>query len=223
MQAPFPYLLLPGRWASRNRVRRRERGDLLRAMLFGAVAVIVSLALFAGAFYLTYTLGDYAEFGDYLIRLGLSWVFLTFLSFLAFSSVVTSLSTFFLSEDLRLLLSAPVAAHRLFYARFARTVGQSAWMVVVFIIPVLAGVGLARCAPAAFYASALLTVVPFVLIPVSVGAATTLLLVNVFPARRARDLLMLMGLAFAASLVLLLRFIRPERLLRVESMPEVTD
>ena len=42
-------------------------------------------------------------------------------------------------------------------------------------------------------------------------------------AKRARDILMLMGLVFAMSIVLLLRFIQPERLLRVESMPEVTD
>ena len=42
------------------------------------------------------------------MRLGLSWLFLTFLSFLAFSSIVTSLSTFFLSEDLRLLMGAPI-------------------------------------------------------------------------------------------------------------------
>lgn len=34
---------------------------------------------------------------------------------------------------------------------------------------------------------------------------------------------MLMGLVFAMSIVLLLRFLQPERLLRVESMPEVTD
>jgi ABC-2 type transport system permease protein len=47
--------------------------------------------------------------------------------------------------------------------------------------------------------------------------------VNVFPAKRARDILMLMGLLFATSLVILLRVIRPERLLRVESMPVVTD
>ena len=60
-------------------------------------------------------------------------------------------------------------------------------------------------------------------IPVALGSAVTLLLVNVFPARRARDILMLMGLVFAMSIVLLLRFLQPERLLRVESMPEVTD
>jgi ABC-2 type transport system permease protein len=73
-----------------------------------------------------------------------------------------------------------------------------------------------------FVGTALLIVVPFVVIPIAIGSAVTLMLVNVFPARRARDILMLMGLVFAISLVLLLRFIQPERLLRVESMPEVT-
>jgi ABC-2 type transport system permease protein len=48
-------------------------------------------------------------------------------------------------------------------------------------------------------------------------------LVNTFPAKRARDILMLMGLLFAASLVIVLRFIRPEQLLKVESLPDLTD
>ena len=90
------------------------------AMLFGGVGLaVVRARCSSGAFWLTRQLADYAELGDYLLRLGLSWLFLTFLSFLAFSGVVTALSTFFLSDDLRLLLAAPVAARRLFHARFA--------------------------------------------------------------------------------------------------------
>lgn len=220
---PFPFLLLPALWASRNRARRREKGDGVRAVLFGAVGLAVMGALFYGAFWVTWQASQYSELGDYLIRIGLSWLFLTFLSFLAFSGVVASLSTFFLSDDLRLILAAPIASRRLFLARFARTVAQSGWMVVVFLLPVLAGIGVAKCAPWSFIATATLTVVPFVIIPVALGSAVTLLLVNVFPARRARDILMLMGLVFAMSLVVLLRFLQPERLLRVESMPEVTD
>jgi len=218
----FPYLLLPFVWSSRNRARRRRRGDLLRTALFSAVALLVCAALFAGSFWLTTELAQYEELGDYLLRLGLSWLFLTFLSFLAFSGVVTALSTFFLSEDLRLLLPAPIAASRLFYARFVRTVGHASWMVVVFLAPVLAGIGLGRCAPATFYVAAAFTLVPFAVIPVALGSGVTLLLVNVFPARRARDILMLMGLLFAASLVLLVRFVQPERLMRVESLPDLT-
>jgi ABC-2 type transport system permease protein len=223
MGQPFPYLLLPSFWASRNRARRRERGDLLRGLAFGGVGVVVAAAIFGGSFWLAWQLADYAELGDYLLRMGLSWLFLTFLSFLAFSGVVTALSTFFLSDDLRLLLAAPVAPRRLFHARFVRTLGQASWMVVIFLVPLLLGLGIARCAPPSFYVTALLTVVPFAVIPVALGTAVTLLLVNIFPARRARDILMLMGLFFAASIVMLLRYIQPERLLRVESLPDITD
>jgi ABC-2 type transport system permease protein len=179
--------------------------------------------LFEGSFWLTGHLADYAELGDFLLRMGLSWLFLTFLSFLAFSGVVTALSTFFLADDLRLLLVAPIATRRLFHARFLRTVVQSSWMVVIFMVPVLVGIGRAKCAGVMFYVTALLTIVPFSVIPVAAGTAATLMLVNTFPAKRARDILMLMGLLFAASLVIVLRFIRPEQLMKVESLPDLTD
>ena len=173
MSQPFLYLLLPSIWASRNRARRRQPGDLLRALLFGAVALAVLASVLWGSFWLTWQLSTYAELGDYLLRLGLSWLFLAFLSFLAFSGVVTALSTFFLSEDLKLLMATPVESHRLLHARFARTLGQASWMVVAFLVPVLAGVGLARCAGPQFYVTAVLTVVPFAIIPVAIGTAAT--------------------------------------------------
>jgi ABC-2 type transport system permease protein len=220
--APFTFLLAPALWSSRNRARRRQRGDLTRSLIFGGIGLGVAGVLFAGSFWLTWQLTSYAELGDYLLRLGLSWLFLTFLSFLAFSGVVTSLSTFFLSEDMRLLLVAPVASRRLFHARMLRTVFQASWMVVIFIVPVLAGIGAAKCAGPGYYLTALATVAPFAVIPVALGAAVTLLLVNVFPARRARDVLMLMGLLFAGALVVLLRFVKPERLLKVESLPDIS-
>src|SRR5688500_5666405 len=127
---PFPFLLLPTFWASRNRARRREKGDLLRGLLFGGVGLGVMGALFAGAFWLTWQAAQYAELGDYLIRIGLSWLFLTFLSFLAFSGIVAALSTFFLADDLRLVLAAPVAARRPSLARFAPTVSPAGRTVV---------------------------------------------------------------------------------------------
>jgi ABC-2 type transport system permease protein len=216
------WLLLPSVWALRNRARRRERGDAARFAVFAAIGAVVFAAIFAITFWLTWQLLDYEELGEYLVRLGLSWLFLTFLSFLAFSALVTSLSTFFLSEDLRLLLAAPVSPDPLFHSRFLRTLGQSSWMVVTFLAPVLLALGLVRCAGPGYWIAIPLTLLPFVVIPATAGAGATLFLVNVFPARRARDILMLMGLLFAVGLVLLLRFLRPERLLSVDSLPDVT-
>ena len=120
-------------------------------------------------------------------------------------------------------MTTPVAARRLFFARFARTFAAASWMVVVFMVPVLIGVGVGRHAPAAFYIASLTTIAPFAVIPVALGSACTLAVVNIFPARRARDLLMLMGLLFAVAIVLLLRFIQPERLMHVESLPDIAD
>src|SRR5262245_35910795 len=108
MTRGFPYLLLPAVWSARSRVRRRTREDAARAWAFGGLGLLVSVSIFGMVFWLTWQLLGYEELGDYLLRLGLSWLFMTFLSFLAFSSVVTALSTFFLSDDLRLLLAAPI-------------------------------------------------------------------------------------------------------------------
>src|SRR3954454_4969972 len=113
MSQPFPYLLLPSVWASRNRANRRQRGDLFRGLAFGGIAIVVAASIFFGAFWLSWQLSDYAELGDYLLRIGLSWLFLTFLSFLTFSGIVTALSTFFLSDDLRVLVVAPITTRRL--------------------------------------------------------------------------------------------------------------
>ena len=220
---PFTYLLTPVFQAARNRVRRRERGDNLRVGVFGSISLGVALTLFAVVFWLTWQLLDYDELGEYLLRLGFSWLFVTFLSFVLFSAIVSALSTFFLSEDLRLLLATPIPARRLFYSRYVRTAVQASWMVVVFMLPVLLGIGVARCAGPSYYLIAVATLVPFVTIPVAIGVTTTLVLVNIFPARRARDVLMLMGLLFAGTLVVLLRVLRPERLLQLESLPEVAD
>ena len=86
----------------------------------------------------------------------------------------------------------------------------------------LLAVGLARCAGPRYYLAAVTTLVPFVMIPVGFGCMVTPGLVNVFPARRARDILALMGLLFAVALVVMLRFLRPERLLRTEALPDIT-
>jgi ABC-2 type transport system permease protein len=190
--------------------------------MFGGIGLLVAFLIGSASFWLTWQLADFAELGDYLLRVGLSWLFLMFLSFLLFSGVVTALSTFFLSDDLRLLLAAPIAPRRIFHARFVRTLVQSSWMVVVFLVPLLLGVGIAHCAPLSFYVISVLTIVPFSIIPVALGTAATLLLVNVFPARRARHLRKLMGRLFAASHDVLRRYVQPERLMRVESLPDIT-
>ena len=222
MGRTFAYLLRPLFLGARNRATRREHGDVARATVFGGIGLLVALVAFAVVFWLTLQLLEYEDLGEYLVRLALSWLFLTFLSFLTFSSLVISLSTFFLSEDLGLFLGAPLQLRQVFHSRFARTLGQASWMVLAFALPVLLGVGLARCAGPLFHLTILAALPPFVVIPVALGAGVTLLIVKTFPARRTRDVLVLAGLFFSAALVVLVRYLQPERLVRIESLPDVT-
>ena len=77
---------------------------------------------------------------------------------------------------------------RLLKREYLAAVKTKGFIIMLLLMPVLMGVGVARCAPAGFYLAAALTIPPFIVIPVALGSALTLLLVNVFPARRARDI-----------------------------------
>src|SRR5260370_3137107 len=60
-------------------------------------------------------------------------------------------------------------------------------------------------------------------LPAVVGSALTLVLVNIFPARRTRDLLSIVALGAAGLLILILRVIRPERLASPEGFRDLLD
>src|SRR5439155_1886625 len=64
---------------------------------------------------------------------------------------------------------------------------------------------------------------PFLVIPTVIGSAVTLLLVNVFPARRTRDILSVIAVLAAGGIVLLFRLVRPERLARPEGFRSLVD
>jgi ABC-2 type transport system permease protein len=69
----------------------------------------------------------------------------------------------------------------------------------------------------------LLALTAYLVLPAVVGAALTLVLVNVFPARRARDLLALIALLGAAALIMLFRMLRPEQLAQPEGFRDLVD
>jgi ABC-2 type transport system permease protein len=68
-----------------------------------------------------------------------------------------------------------------------------------------------------------ITLVPMLVVPAVAGSAVTLLLVNIFPARRTRDLLSIVALGAAGGLIMLLRLIRPEELSRPEGFANLLE
>ena len=70
---------------------------------------------------------------------------------LLLSNVITSLSTFFLSQDLELLMASPADRLRVYGARLAETILNSSWMVVLLVVPLFLAYGFTYRADGAFY------------------------------------------------------------------------
>lgn len=214
------HLLAPRLLATRNRYRRLGRSSRMRlgGLLMLAIAVGSAIFLFFQRA-LRYFL-SIPEFGAVLSYKLLGMVFITFFSILLFSNIVTSLSTFFLSRDLDRLVAAPVDRRSLFYARFIETVIDSSWMMLLFALPAFLAYGVVHGTGPGFYVLTALTLPPFVVIPAAVGVAITTVLVNVFPARRTKDILVLLSVVAVALLYLLFRLVRPERLVNPDGFAD---
>jgi ABC-2 type transport system permease protein len=221
-RAGLLWLLRPKLRTKLNRARTDE-GRLFKALLLGFVGLFFWSLIFAVIFRMLLYFRGTQGIGDLLSSKLLGLAFVTFLMILVLSNVITALSTFFLSEDLEFVVAAPVEPETVYAARLAETIVDSSWMVALLAVPLLAAYGAVYSAGPAYYLLAVGTLVPFLVIPAVIGSAATLLLVNVFPARRTRDLLALVGLFAAAGVVVLFRFLRPERLMSPEEFSSLVD
>ncbi|HUH12124.1 MAG TPA: hypothetical protein VMK65_03405, partial [Longimicrobiales bacterium] len=213
-QAGILHLLRP-KWRAHQR-RLAAGGTVARAALLAFVGVV----FFAASFGILYRMLRYfrgAEgIGEVLAVKLLGLILLAFLSILLLSNIITALSAFFLAHDLELHMAAPVDSLRIYGARLTETVTHSSWMVALMMLPVLAAYGVTYGGGLTWALVAIVTLAAFFILPAVTGSALTLVLVNLFPARRARDLLALIALFGAAALVVLVRLLRPEQLARPE-------
>ena len=150
-------------------------------------------------------------------------VFMTFLSVLLFSNVITAFTTFLLADDLMLLVSSPIPADRLYHARLLETALQSSWMVLIFGLPILSAAGVAFEAGPVYYVLTAAVLLPFLAIPAVLGSSLTLVLATVFPAQQSQRLLMFLAALAFAVLYLLFRLLQPELLLEPEGFENLVD
>ncbi|HYT05767.1 MAG TPA: hypothetical protein VEM13_12905 [Gemmatimonadales bacterium] len=225
MKQPSLARVLEPKWRTAlQRIREeRSRGGSGKLLILLAVG----LAFWVGVFGLLYLILRHfrgvEELGPLLAGKLLGLVLLSFISILVLSNVITALSSFFLAKDLDLLVSAPVDWLRIYLAKLGETLLHSSWMVALMAVPIFAAYGVIYHGGVLFAPYAVLTLVPMLVLPAVVGSALTLVLVNVFPARRTRDLLSIIALGAAGGVVLLMRVIRPERLTSPEGFRNLLD
>lgn len=216
------HLLLPKWLATRARIRGDARGRA-RPLLLGLAAAL----FWGGAFAVLYRLLAYFrgvdEIGPLLAGKLLGLILLGFTSILLLSNVITALSTFFLAKDLDALVSAPIGWRTLYLAKLIETVVNSSWMVALLAVPLFAAYGVVYHGGPLYPLLVVAVLAPLFVIPAALGTALTLALVNAFPARRARDLLSVVALLAGAGMVVVLRLVRPERLMRPEGFNSLVD
>ncbi len=213
------FLLRPRYYAVKNRISRLAPGDGVRTVVLGLLAALFWLFMYTVSFRVLSYFRGIEGLGDLLAFRLLAMIMLTFFSILLFSNIVTALSTFYLSDELFILLSAPLETSEIFRSKFIETLMDSSWMVMVYGLPVFIAYGAVFKAPSAYYIGVLLALPPFLMISAAVGITITMLLVNAFPARRAKDILVLMGLLSFVVLYILFRLLRPERLVDPDAFP----
>jgi len=187
----------------------------------------IGLCLWAGIFFAFYRVLAYFQgiesLGDFLAAKLLSMILVVFLSILLFSNIIAALSTFFLSRELQLVLSLPVSLSSVYGAKLIETTFSSSWMVFLFGFPVFLAYGMVYHASWVFYAMCLVLFIPFLLIAAVVSTIVVMGLVVLFPARRTKDVLLVLSILFVIVLYLLIRFLKPELLVDPEHFANMID
>lgn len=207
-------LLSPRAQGFRNVLLRGEQRGLYFGL--GAIGFLFWLGIFGSVYFLVGKFLDIEGFGPFLARKLMDMLLASLFVMLTFSNIITALSTYYLSEDLELVLSLPVSRRTFHYARFLDTLTQSSWMMALFGVPVFLAYGLRSHAGFAYYAALLFAVPSLLMLATNVGVTISTILVNVFPARRTRELMVLLAMMMMAALFVLLRSLRPERLVNAQ-------
>ncbi|RLA94770.1 MAG: hypothetical protein DRG25_01790 [Deltaproteobacteria bacterium] len=207
--------------------KHRARSSITKEAIKPAILSFIGIIFWSGIFFIFYRVLAYFQgieiLGDFLAAKLLSMVFLVFFSILIFSNIITSLSTYFLSDDLQLIFSFPVSLGEIFLTKMVETTFNSSWMVLLFGLPIFLAYGIIYHAPLIFYGLCFVVFIPFLIIASCIGVFISMILVNFFPARRTRDILFLLSILFIVFLYLLFRFLKPETLVNPENFANLID
>ncbi len=149
--------------------------------------------------------------GEELIFQLMGVIFLTLFAMVLFSSVVSSLSIFFISADSSFLHSLPISLSSIINVRVIQTVVNSTLMVMIFSFPIFCAYGNYFGVSTSYYVFLTMCLLPFVTIPVLLGILGIMLLMRFFPTDRAYQVLSFLGLFFLVGLVMFFRFLSPEK------------
>jgi len=215
-------LLYPFLCATRNRFFPPGRlpGKSIVAI---TLSVVIAIALYLVS---VRTVGYFHRQDELGIILSLKifqMAWLVLFAMLFFSCMVTAVSAIFLSQDNEIIWAAPVPAAALYKMRFTTTAIYTSWMMIIFSLPIFAGYGQVFKAGWLFWLLLPLSVVATAAVATGAGVIATVLLVNVFPARRTKDIVLYLSLCFGIFIYIVFRLLRPEELVNPDRYGHFID
>ncbi len=206
----FPYFRI-------NRNRLYKNGKLnLKLLPIGLLGMAICIALYLIS---AKTLGYFhaqSELGIILSMKIFQMIWITIFAMLVFSSMITGISTLYLSRDNDIIVASPVDMSELYGMRLITTFLNTSWMVVIFSVPVFTAFGVVFQSGPWYWLLLIIT------IPATASTATAaallfiIVLVYLFPARRTKDIIFYLTLCFGIFLYLIFRLLKPEDLVNPE-------
>jgi ABC-2 type transport system permease protein len=215
-------LLQPFLCSAKNRFFPRNKLPL-RTIGVLAFSLVVCIVLYKiGVRVVTY-FHSQNELGIILSLKIFQMAWITMFAMLIFSCMVSAVSTLFLSQDNEIIFAAPVAAPDIFFMRYLTTSIYTSWMMIVFSLPIFAAYGTVFDAGILYWPLMLVTVLATAGIATTFGMGFTVILVNLFPARRTKDIILYLSVCFGIFIYLIFRLMRPEDLVNPDKYGHFVD
>lgn len=198
-----------------------------RASMRSFGIIIFGLVLFLGLYLISIKTIHYFhsqnELGIILSLKIFQMAWVIFFTMLIFSSMVSGVSALFLSRDTEIVFSSPAPLSDLYLTRYFSITVFTSWMMVVFSMPVFGAFGYVFETGLLYYPFLFLTILAIATTASSIGLLATVILVNLFPAKRTKDIVVYLSLLFGILLYLVIRLLKPEELADPERFPDFIE
>jgi ABC-2 type transport system permease protein len=213
-------LFKPRIWPLKNRGITKANGkSSARFFVLGSIGLLFWCGIFAVSWRVLVYFKGIEDIGDILGFKLLSMMLVVSFALLLFSSILTSLSKLYLSRDLLLVHSMPVSSYKVFIARWIDCTIDSAWMVIIYTLPVFISYGIVYQTGIFYYFNTMISMLCLATIASAVSTLMVMVAVIFIPASRMKSVLIFMGILFFVVIYLTIRLSQPELLVD----PEVFD
>ncbi len=140
----------------------------------------------------------------------MAWILI--FAMLIFSCMVSAVSSVYLSQDNEIVFSAPISTPELYFMRYTSNTIYTSWMMIIFSLPIFAAYGIVFHTSPLYWLLMVITLISMACSATCFGLLLTVILVNLFPARHTKDIILYLSLCFGVLIIFLIRLLQPENM-----------